>query len=250
MWTSAGLAAEFGVQLGQPFRRADVGPPARVARARTALRAMAWRSRGPSGPPCLGPGPRTSQDGRRRCRRRSNAGRRHHGPVRPVPARNRRRVVLGLFTSSSQALSGFRSAARGVGGVRLPVAPDVAVDHQEGRVAQQRQRLDDAAGGFQRRLFGRIADAHAMVDPSPRACSISWPSQAWLMTMSRMPAAARRRRCQTIRGWPPPAAGLGQPVGQRAHALAAAAARIMARIRTCTRLWFRGRPASPAGAAE
>jgi hypothetical protein len=33
MWTSTGRAAELGVQAGQPLRRADIRPSARVARA-------------------------------------------------------------------------------------------------------------------------------------------------------------------------------------------------------------------------
>ena len=160
MWTSAGLAAEFGVQLGQPFRRADVGPPARRA-PRTALRAMAWRSRGHP-PPCSG----QAREQARMVDADAGEGQTRAVAIMDPSVRFQHEiavwVVLGLFTSSSQALSGFRSAAR-AGGVRLPVAPDVAVDHQEGRVAQQRQRLDDAAGGFQRRLFGRIAYAHAVV---------------------------------------------------------------------------------------
>jgi hypothetical protein len=44
----------------------------------------------------------------------------------------------------------------------IPVAPDVAIDHQEGFVAEQRQGVGDAAGGFQRAgRFRRIADAQA-----------------------------------------------------------------------------------------
>ena len=46
--------------------------------------------------------------------------------------------------------------------LEVPVAPDVAVDHEKGLVAEQRQRVGDAAGGFQRTgRFRRIADRQA-----------------------------------------------------------------------------------------
>ena len=44
---------------------------------------------------------------------------------------------------------------------KVVVAEDVAVHHQEERVAEQRQCAADAAGGLQRLGFGRVADRHA-----------------------------------------------------------------------------------------
>ena len=109
------------------------------------------------------------------------------------------------------------------GGAAVEIGEDVAVDHQEGFAAQERQGGGDAACGFQPAgCFGRISDRHAVTaavaealfdffakpgvvdNDFPDACG----GQAAQMPADERLAAAGEH-------------GFGQGVGERAHPLAA-----------------------------
>ncbi len=132
-------------------------------------------------------------------------------------------MVRGIV-HQKQPCAALRHEAGGVVRVgRVPVAPDVAVDDKERVVAQKGERLGDAARGLQRGGFGRIADAHAVRGAvAQRAFDfVAEPGvidddvadagrgQARQMPDDQRLAADRQH-------------GLGQAVGQRAHAFAAA----------------------------
>ncbi|MNN41484.1 hypothetical protein D3C81_1556050 [compost metagenome] len=61
----------------------------------------------------------------------------------------------------SQAIQGPPQA------IEIEVGPDVAIDHQERLVTQQRQGPEDTAAGFQRLAFRRIADGQAKARTIP-----------------------------------------------------------------------------------
>jgi hypothetical protein len=84
-----------------------------------------------------------------------------------VPSRSEVAVRV-VRTDSVRAADGpaRRLPEERVGGARqrrdIRIAPGVAIDHHERCVAEQRQRMGDAAGGFQRALrFGRPPDRDA-----------------------------------------------------------------------------------------
>ena len=97
----------------------------------------------------------------------------HCRRVPPRRARSRRRGWCGGLSTSTRCASrrvGQRASRRRANGV---VAVDVAVDHEERRVAEQRQRVRDAAGGLERLALARVGDAHARTRaPSPSAASM------------------------------------------------------------------------------
>ena len=223
------------VQRGELLRRADVLPAAAldlgadaplahagVEQRRRAARACPARCR------------RTSRRAAARCWRRSSAGRRGRcrrpGRGRRRRGRSRRRGwKCGFGTSQSRAEpAARRRRRRAPAGVEAEVGRvDVGRDDPE-RVAEQRQRLGDAAGGLERAAvvapFHRVArSARPKREPSPSAATICSSSQAVLTTTSRTPPAASASRCHSISGLPcTSSSGFGRGVGQRPHALAAA----------------------------
>ena len=82
--------------------------------------------------------------------------------VRPVAlmARSTSRATAPNFCSSwnRASLESFEAPV-----VELRV--DVPANDREWRASEERERLDDAARGLERRRFGRVADAHAEAPP-------------------------------------------------------------------------------------
>ena len=107
---------------------------------------------------------------------------------------------------------------------RIPIAPDVAVDHQEGLVVpEQGQRVGDAAGGFQCALrFGRIGDRQA---PARAVTQRRFDLQTEMRVVDHHLAQAGPRQALQMPDDQRFAAhrqeGLGREIGQRPHALAA-----------------------------
>ena len=107
---------------------------------------------------------------------------------------------------------------------KIEIAVDVAVDHRQtarcrGAAAPRRCRRRSPAPRL--RANRRCARRARAPSPSPR--SITSPRCETLITRSTKPARARRSIRCTMSGRPPASImGLGNCVGKRAHALAAA----------------------------
>ncbi len=135
------------------------------------------------------------------------------------------RVVLGVVHQQQvgERAVGAQAVGGGAQGGEVGVAEDVAVDDDEGRVAEQRQGVADAAGGLQRAGLGRPGDAHA------EGCAVAerlFQPVAEVGVVDHQLAKAGIAQALDVPHDQRLATGLeqrlGAMVGQRAHALAAA----------------------------